>query len=194
MQNDRNQWELELFTLLLQGWLFMFWRWQPPHRLVVGMAMPHHDNAWQDMLCWSCSARHMVGTAMLCHDNAWQDTLCWSCSARHVVVTAMPCHNSAWQDTLCWSCSARHVVGTAMPRHNSAWQDTLLVLLSKAPDKIRVSRCMADMQPHAAQLCTVGRVGLTDSCSNKKSFTCGTCLAAAHLISGWGHFLCVVVD
>ena len=120
------------------------WRWQPPHRLVVGMAMPHHDNAWQD--------------------------------------------------TLCWSCSARHVVGTAMPRHNSAWQDTLLVLLSKAPDKIRVSRCMADMQPHAAQLCTVGRVGLTDSCSNKKSFTCGTCLAAAHLISGWGHFLCVVVD
>ena len=24
VQNDRNQWELELFTLLLQGWLFMF--------------------------------------------------------------------------------------------------------------------------------------------------------------------------
>ena len=42
--------------------------------------------------------------------------------------------------------------------------------------------------------CTVGRVGLTNRQSNKKSFTWGTYLAAAHLISGWGHFLCVVVS
>ena len=78
VQNDRNQWELALFTLLLQGWLFMF----------VVMAATSQAGGWY---------------------------------------------------------------GDASPRQCLAGY-ALLVLLSEAPDKIRMSRCMASMQPHAAQL------------------------------------------
>ena len=103
VQNDRNQWELELFTLLLQGWLFMF----------VVMAATSQAGGWYgDASPRQCLAGYAL-LVLLSEAHGWYSS--------------------------------------ASPQQSLAGY-ALLVLLSEAPDKIRMSRCMASMQPHAAQL------------------------------------------